>query len=190
MVRRWSSLRCLSHTPPAGHPLLVQCLVSGLGANLLDRFVSSQWSPEEVHLSINLRELRAIRLGLCHFTPSLKGRTVGVFTDNTMALAYLHCQGGTFLPAHNEDAELLLCWAESLQIRLVPQFIHHGVQERCGRFPQSPRPDHRVRMDVSSGSGVGSSTSLAGGNRPLRHCAQLLPASLLFTTQRPHGGRD
>ena len=131
----------------------------GGGANLLDRFVSGQWSPEEVHLSINLRELRAIRLGLHHFAPSLRGSTVGVFVDNTTALAYLRRQGGTFSPALNREAPALLG-------RVPPDSpcppVYHGVQEHCRRFPRSPGPDHRVRMDVGSGAGVGSSALLAG----------------------------
>ena len=107
----------------SGRPLLVQRLGSGLGANLFDRFVSGQWSPEEVLLSINLRELRAIHLGLRHFAPSLKSRTVGVFVDNTTAFAHLCRQGGMFSPAINREAQLLLLWAESLQIRLVPRLL-------------------------------------------------------------------
>ena len=45
-------------------------------------------------------------------------------------------------------------------------------------------------MDVSSGGGVGSSALLACDDRPLAHSPQLLPASLLFAAQRPHGGGD
>ena len=43
------------------------------GANLLDGFVSGHWSLEEQGLSINLRELQAIRLGLQHFCQALMG---------------------------------------------------------------------------------------------------------------------
>ena len=60
----------------------------GWGANFIDQFVSGLWSEEEKAMSINLRELRAIRLGLLHFQESLKGKSV-VFLDNTMALLYL-----------------------------------------------------------------------------------------------------
>ena len=112
----------------------------GWGANLLDQFVSGQWSPEEAHLSINLRELRATRLGLRHFAPSLRGHTVGVFADNTTALAYLRRQGGTFSPALNREAQLLLCWAQSLQILLVSQFIMESrnvVADSLSRWDQT-----------------------------------------------------
>ena len=64
-----------------------------------------------------------IRIGLLHFGPSLRGLTVGVFTDNMTALSYVKRQGGTFSVALNEEAQLLLHWAESLDLSLVPQFI-------------------------------------------------------------------
>ena len=119
--------------------------------------------------------------GLRHFAPSLKGRTVGVFADNTTALVHLRRQGGTLLPALNREAQLLLRWAQFLQIHLVPQFIMGS------RNVVADSPSHQ---DVSSGGGVGSSASLAGDDRPLLHSAQLSPASLLFAIQRPHGGGD
>ena len=97
----------------------------GWGANLLDQFVSGQWSPEEVHLSINLRELREICLGLHHFTPSLRGRTVGVFADNTTVLAYLRCQGGTLSLALNREAQFLLRWTETLQLFLQNTYLQN-----------------------------------------------------------------
>ena len=74
-------------------------------------------------MSINLRELRAIRLGLFHFRHSLVDRTVGAFSDNTTALSYIHKQEGTLSPALNQEAQLLLRWAELLGITIVPQFI-------------------------------------------------------------------
>ena len=61
----------------------------GWGANLTDQFVSGVWLDKEKAMSINLRELRAIRLGLLHFLDSLKSKSVGVFSDNTTALSYL-----------------------------------------------------------------------------------------------------
>ena len=81
----------------------------GWGAHLHYQFVSSRWTPEERSLSINLRELWAIRLGLLHFGQSLQGKTVRVFTDNTTALSYVKRQGGTFSMALNQEAQLLLC---------------------------------------------------------------------------------
>ena len=93
------------------------------GVNLLDQFVSGCWLEVEQEYSINLRELHAIHLGLLHFHHSLMGRSVGAFLDNTTDLSYIRKQGGTFSPALNHKAQLLLCWVESLGITLVPQFI-------------------------------------------------------------------
>ena len=61
----------------------------GWGAHAGDQFASGRWSQEEIEMSINLRELRAIRLGLQHFHCQLVGSSVGVFADNTTALAYV-----------------------------------------------------------------------------------------------------
>ena len=113
----------------ARHLLVGVSLVSPqrLGANLQDQFISGRWSVVEQSYSINLRELWAIRLGLFHFGRSLLGRSVGVFSDNTTALSYICKQSGTFLPALNHEALLLLHWAELMEITLVPQFIiGHG----------------------------------------------------------------
>ena len=95
----------------------------GWGAHLADQFVLGLWSSHECQLYINVRELWAICFGLYHFRYRLLGMTIGVYSDNTTALAYLRRHGGTSSPALNEEAQLLLRWAESLRISLVPQFI-------------------------------------------------------------------
>ena len=64
-----------------------------------------------------------MRHGLLHFQSFLSGATVAVFCDNVTAAAYLHKEGGTRSPALNTIAQGILRWAESLQIRLAPQFI-------------------------------------------------------------------
>ena len=160
----------------------------GLGANLLDQFVSGQWSPEEGHPhqpqgvacdSPGVAPLRSFfeglhRGGLCGHHHSF-----GVPVSPRGNVFACPQQGGS---------------NPALLGRVPPDSpcppVHHEVQEHCGGFPQSPGPDHRVRMDVSSGGGVRSSASLADDDRPLRHSTQLLPASLLFAAQRPHGGGD
>ena len=80
----------------------------GRGANLLDRFISGHWSHEEKLLSINLKELQTIHLSLNHFRFSLVGQPLAVFLDNTTALSYVRKQWGTFSPALNGEAQLLL----------------------------------------------------------------------------------
>ena len=68
----------------------------GWGANLMGQFISGRWSVEECTFLINLRELRAICLGLHHFQHSLQGHLIGVFSDNTTAVSYIWKQGGHF----------------------------------------------------------------------------------------------
>ena len=56
------------------------------------------------------------------FLPSLRGRVVAVFSDNTTALAYLKKQGGTPSATLNTVAQSVLRFCEEFHIHL-PQFI-------------------------------------------------------------------
>ena len=85
--------------------------------------VSGLWDRSEALLLVNARELLAVQRGLLHFQSFLSGATVAVFCDNVTAVAYLRKEGGTRSPALNNIAQEILRWAESLQIRLAPQFI-------------------------------------------------------------------
>ena len=67
-----------------------------MGRQFGDQFFSGRWSVEERSLSINLRELWAIRFELHHFRHPLWGLTVGVFTDNTTAVSYVRKLGNVF----------------------------------------------------------------------------------------------
>ena len=95
----------------------------GWGAHLGSLTVSGLWVPEHAALSINTRELLAIREGLLHFSSSLAGKNVAVFCDNSTAVSYLRKEGGTRSPFLNSLAQETLRWEESLSIRLMPQFI-------------------------------------------------------------------
>ena len=94
----------------------------GWGAHLGHHTTSGLWSEDEVPLSINAKELLAVRR-LLHFQSSLVGKTIAVFCDNSMAVAYLRKEGGTRSPFLNSLAQGILCWSESLAIRLAPQYI-------------------------------------------------------------------
>ena len=76
----------------------------GWGAHLDDRVVSGLWDQSEALLSVNARELLAVRRGLLHFQSFLSGTTVAVFCDNVTAVAYLREEGGTRSPALNTIA--------------------------------------------------------------------------------------
>ena len=86
----------------------------------LDRQIASDlWDSHQAALSINARELLAVKLGLHQFQSSLQGRMVAVFCDNTTEVAYLRKEGGTRSPLLNALAQAILRWSESLSIRLV-----------------------------------------------------------------------
>ena len=95
----------------------------GWGAHLGSLTASGLWNLDQSVLSINARELLAIRVGLLHFQSSLVGRNVSVFCDNSTAVSYLRKEGGTRSPFLNSLTQGILRWAESLSIRLLPQFI-------------------------------------------------------------------
>ena len=95
----------------------------GWGAHLGDQVVSGLWSQEEIHSSINQRELLAMFYALQHFLPLVRNTSVAVFADNTTALAYLKNQRGTRSAVLNQTAQDLLRWAELHSVTLLPQFI-------------------------------------------------------------------
>ena len=93
-LRWWSDARNILAgvslaTPHTDHHFWSDASDQGWGAHVGGQLVSGRWSLEETGMSINLRELRAIRLGLQHFQCRLAGSSVGVFADNTTALAYV-----------------------------------------------------------------------------------------------------
>ena len=99
----------------------------GWGAHLGSLTASGLWNLVQSALSINARELLAIREGLLHFQSSLVGRNVTVFCDNSTAVLYLRREGGTRSPFLNSLTQGILRWAESLSIRLLPQFIPRSL---------------------------------------------------------------
>ena len=95
----------------------------GWGAHLDEQVASGLWAPEDVELSINARELLAIKRALRWFAPHLAGSSVVVFADNSTAVSYLRNQGGTRSSFLNSIAQKILRWAEDLSVVISPQFI-------------------------------------------------------------------
>ena len=123
----------------------------GWGAHLGHHTASGLWCDAEAPLSINARELLAVRLGLLHFQSSLVGKTVAMFCDNTMAVAYLRKEGGTRSPFLNSIAQGILRWSESLAIRLAPQFIpgsRNVLADSLSRPHQLPHTEWSLNMEV------------------------------------------
>ena len=120
----------------------------GWGAHLGDQVVSGLWSQEEIHSSINQRELLAIFYALQHFLPLVRNTSVAVFADNTTALAYLKNQGGTRSAVLNQTAQDLLRWAELHSLTLLPQFVKGRTLCSSGR-PFSPKPNSEWTSKLS-----------------------------------------
>ena len=95
----------------------------GWGALVGEHHASGLWLPHQKALSINMRELLAVQLGLQAFEHLIVGMSVALFCDNTTTVAYLRRSGGTFSCTLNSTAREVLLWAESCRIRLLPQFI-------------------------------------------------------------------
>ena len=95
----------------------------GWGALVGEHHASGLWSPLQKTLSINMRELLAVQLGLQAFEHLLVGMSVALFCDNTTTVAYLRRSGGTFSSTLNATAREVLLWAENHRVRLLPQFI-------------------------------------------------------------------
>ena len=95
----------------------------GWGALVGEHHALGLWLPHQKALSINMRELLAVQLGLQAFEHLLVGMSVALFCDNTTTVAYLRRSGGTFSSTLNATAREILLWAENRRICLLPQFI-------------------------------------------------------------------
>ena len=96
---------------------------TGWGAALGDLHLSGLWSPLCLSFSINHRKLLAVLYAVQGFLPSLRGRVVALYSDNSTALAYLRKQGGTRSSTLNAVPQELLRLCEAHSIRLLPLFI-------------------------------------------------------------------
>ena len=123
----------------------------GWGASLLQESVSGLWDIQERSLHINVLELRAIRLGLHHFTGVVKDSVVAVFSDNTTALAYLSREGGTHSTLLNLEARQILDWAECHSVTILTQFVRGSVNvvaDCLSRRHQVLSTEWTLHMDV------------------------------------------
>ena len=123
----------------------------GWGAHLDRQIASGLWDSHQAALSINARELLAVKLGLHQFRSSLQGRTVAVFCDNTTEVAYLRKEGGTRSPLLNTLAQEILRWMESLSIRLAPQFLpgsNNVLADALSRPHQLPHSEWSLNLTV------------------------------------------
>ena len=156
----------------------------GWGDHLHDQFVLGLWSDEERSLSIILRELHAICLGLMHFSQPLQGMTVGVFTDNTTAVLCQETRGDVrgAQPGGATSSPL-----GGVHRPLSGSPIYCGVPERCSRLPEPSTTGPRLRMDPGSGGRGRVCSEVAGDSRSVRHCPELPAPGLFLSPLRSYG---
>ena len=124
----WLALSVPIHTPDADLTLYTDASgFEGWGGHLdvLPLAAEGLWSDED-HLRlnhINLKELEGVRLCLVSFLPSLVGKSVRLFTDNSTVATYVNRQGGIHSDSLSRAAEALLLWCQSHQIQLFARHI-------------------------------------------------------------------
>lgn len=89
----WIRGRPLS-LPQPDHAVVTDASILRWGGHLVEVEISGIWSAAESRLHINFLDLKAIRLTLNAFLPSIKGKLVQVFMNNTTAMWYYNKQGG------------------------------------------------------------------------------------------------
>ena len=151
----------------------------GWGAHLGEDVASGLWSPDQLALSINARDLLAIERALSFFAPQIQDSSVAVFADNSTAIAYLRNQGGTRSQPLNAIAQRILRWAESLPVALAPQFImgrHNVLADSLSRPNQILGSEWTLKTGIS-----GPEEEVAGVHRPICHLTQSPMLSIFFT---------
>lgn len=70
---------------------------TGWGAHLNGMTVHGLWTMDLIDPlpHINVLELKTILLALCSFLTIICGHDVSIMSDNTTAILYINCQGGT-----------------------------------------------------------------------------------------------
>lgn len=67
----------------------------GWGAHLQGKRTGGQWTEEEAKAHINCLEMKAALLALQSFSTTLSGTHVRLELDNTTAVSYINCMGGS-----------------------------------------------------------------------------------------------
>ncbi|KAJ1112338.1 hypothetical protein NDU88_000606 [Pleurodeles waltl] len=134
-----------AQSPPVA-TVITDASTLGWGANLGDLEIKGLWSPEEQRFHINLLELRAVRLALKAFLPSLRGQSVQVLTDNTTTMWYINKQGGVGSYLLCREALRLWSWAKDHQICLVANHLAGVLNVRADSLSRQFSADHEWRL--------------------------------------------
>ena len=95
------------HLPEPSLFFFTDVFLTGWGASWQHLQLTGQWSNQESSQHINWLELEAIRLTLLQWGTQWRNQTVRVYCDNSMAVAYIHKQGGTHsISLFNKTLEL------------------------------------------------------------------------------------
>ncbi|KAJ1116790.1 hypothetical protein NDU88_004996 [Pleurodeles waltl] len=132
-------------SPPVA-TVITDASTLGWGAHLGDLEIKGLWSPEEQMFHINLLELRAVRLALKAFLPSLRGQSVQVLTDNTTTMWYINKQGGVGSYLLCREALRLWSWAMDHQICLIANHLAGVLNVRADSLSRHFSADHEWRL--------------------------------------------
>ena len=160
----------------------------GWGALVGEHHASGLWLPHQKALSINMRELLAVQLGLQAFELLLVGMSVALFCDNTTTVAYLRRSGGTFSATLNATAREILLWAENRRISLLPQFImgsSNVTADVLSRPNQVIGSEWTLHQEV-----VDQLVHKCSSDRSLRDFTDGKASSVLFASLRSAGSGD
>ena len=161
----------------------------GWGALVGEHHASGLWLPHQKALSINMRELLAVQLGLQAFEHLIVGMSVALFCDNTATVAYLRRSGGTLFvhpELHGKRGSSL----GGEPTHSSPPPVHHGVVQRHRRRPESPESGDRVRMDPSPGGSGSAGPQVASCDRSFCDRLDSEASGLLLSSLGPTGSRD
>ena len=161
----------------------------GWGALVGEHHASGLWLPHQKALSINMRELLAVQLGLQAFEHLIVGMSVALFCDNTTTVAYLRRSERDFFvhpELHGKRGSSL----GGEPTHSSPSPVHHGVVQRHRRRPESPKSGDRVRMDPSPGGSGSAGPQVASCDRSFCDRLDSEAFGLLLSSLGPTGSRD
>ena len=142
----------------------------GWGAHLGEEVASGFWAPEELDVSINVRELLVIERALHWFAPQIKNSSVAIFADNATAVAYLRNRGNSFNASEFHRSEDLAVVGNSNCS--VDSPIHHGASQCLSGFVVSAESSLGLGMDAKARGVSRAPEEVACVHRSVRHLSQ------------------
>ena len=107
--------RPISHGTPC-YIMQTDASTLGWGAHLQGKRTGEQWTEEEAKAHINCLEMKAALLALQSFSTTLSGTHVRLELDNTTAVSYINCMGGSRSKECNTLARQIWLWCIENQI--------------------------------------------------------------------------